>query len=186
MSDGPHRSLPLPKRWQHVMQCAERPHCDNDELDILITNALIKEMKEDPYAFKTLEEVQEATRSLFPIIEANHLDAMENNAFGSSLTKMIVRLIKSRSVLGELHQDYIASSLSDALAQHAINHRRAIVEHVILKGDERQQKDVIGRLHKSLDHFDYKGLAQKLIHQGPKCKTMRIQKKTGLDEGPPK
>ena len=32
MSDGPHRSLPLPKRWQNVMQCAERPYCDYDEL----------------------------------------------------------------------------------------------------------------------------------------------------------
>lgn len=179
MSDGPHRSLPLPSRWRRFMQVLENEYYDSQEAESIFEDGLLKDFRELPEKFiKLIRLLPNHENNLFGLgVEFDHLERIKYEYKGYPLMDLICSSFD--------HGLSCIDALVSGLTQFSLRQERSIVEHIILLGDDRQQHDVPLRVRQVITNFDFHRFASSLLLSNPTIEFVTKKKRLGLDDGPP-
>lgn len=188
MSDGPHKCLPMPRRWREFAERAANPACTMKE----VTEALAPALKRD-FAETPMEAVRDilggdAQTCLFPGDPNDRiaqLDALRDTCRGSSVANALIDCAIEAVASKLIGEAAISSALEHAVEAYARHCFRSVEECYQREGTDREANFIRGRLQATRSECDYKTLAADLKSgEKPSAKSLRVQKRSGVDEGP--
>ena len=185
MSDGPHRSLPMPPCWKRVAErCANIAFSPEE-----ITNALIPALQQDCHSELSPELINgirgvfdDQGSSLFKEDPRPRLEALREVA-GCGIGVVLLDNVMELSPSGATELDDLASAMASALQDRAARSSRQIEEHYYRKSTAPRAIDTRKRLDQSIAASPLAALARqilKLDEKTPARQTVRMQ---GLDDG---
>lgn len=185
MSDGPHRSLPMPPGWKRVAERAANAAFSSDEISKAIIPALVRDCRAEMSTeliegVRTLWEDQEA--SLFKDDVRPRLESLRGAA-GCGIGRTLLENVIQLTPQGAIEFDTLAKAMTAALIDHAARGARQIEEHYCRKSTAPRAQNTRGRIEQSIAVSPIEALARqvlKLEAPGPARSTLRQQ---GLDDG---
>lgn len=185
MSDGPHRSLPMPPRWKRVAERCANVAFSTDEITTVLIPALRQdcESQMSPEFIDGIRNVLEDQGTfLFKDDPKPRLEALRDLAgcgIGATLLNNLMEL--SPNVAAEVND--FATAMAAALEDHAARSARSIEEHYYRKATAPRAVNTRKRLDQSIASSSLAALARqilKLDEKAPARQTVRMQ---GLDDG---
>lgn len=186
MSDGPHRSLPMRRHWKNLAERAAKAAFSVNE----VCDALPVALKRDFFAEAPLKTVRDILgggkqASLFSDDRNEQLEAARQSsrsAVGNTLINCAIEAV-SDGLSGEAA---FQSALANALEEHARGEFRSIEEHYQDKASAYSARFVRDRLDAARRQSDFTGLASDIAAHGRQpLGNVQLEKRRGLDEGPP-
>ncbi len=179
MSDGPHRSLPLPPCWKRVAEIAYEPASPAEDLRTVYEHALIKTLKE-PVTYWLVGRVLPFPREPVegesgPMAGQTHTEALGllEDHYDSGLES------------GLSETDAVGHAIENALREFGGRHILQIDEHCTVNGIPDWASEARGRLERLDAEFDYSHIAGRLADSEGQIAVPKVAKKAGLEEGPP-
>ncbi|MGE0502521.1 MAG: hypothetical protein AB7I79_15550 [Rhizobiaceae bacterium] len=186
MSDGPHRSLPMPRRWRDVAERAAKAVFSADDVCEAITHALRKDAKGLPV--ESVREVLGVGRQgyLFAEDRLGEIEALRTGCRGSALGNTFIDCAIEAAGNGLYGDAACRTALANALEQYTRDCFRGVEEHYLREASARSAGFVRDRLDATRDGFAFGTLASDLASPGIRQKpASRLPRHTGIDEGPP-
>ncbi|HUN86782.1 MAG TPA: hypothetical protein VMU48_20545 [Terracidiphilus sp.] len=185
MSDGPHRSLPMPPCWRRVAERCANVAFSTEE----ITNALIPALHQDCQSELSAEFIDgiravldDQGSSLFKDDPRPRLEALREVA-GCGIGVTLLDNVMELSPGGAAQLDDFAGAMAAALEDRAARRARQIEEHFYRKTTAPRALNTRTRLDQSIAASPLAALARqilKLDDKAPARQTVRMQ---GLDDG---
>ena len=186
MSDGPHRSLPMPRRWRDVAERAAKAVFSTSEVCEAVTHALRTDAKGLPV--EAVREVLGVGRQgyLFAEDRLGEIEALREGCRGSALGNAFIDCAIEAAGNGLYGDAACRTALTNALEQHTRDHFRGVEEHYLRETSARSAGFVRDRLDATRNGFAFGSLAGDLVSPGRRQKpASRLSRHTGIDEGPP-
>lgn len=184
MSDGPHRSLPMPSYWKPVAERAATPVYVPADVEEALSLALKKDfLREAPVSEVALILRGDGQGYLFPEAQADQLEALRDAQPGSVAAGSLIDCALQALSDGPRGDEAAQSAVTHALQAHARSRSRQIVEHYHRVG--RNSPDPSDRLHAARDRLSYTQVASELLSDKREVREPRLTKRSGVDEGPP-
>lgn len=186
MSDGPHRSLPMRRHWKDLAERAAKAAFSADE----VCEALPVALKRDFFAEAPLEAIRDILgggkqASLFSDERAEQLEAARHSsrsAVGNTLINCAIEAVAD----GLSGEAAFRSALANALEEHTRGEFRSIEEHYQDKASAYSARFVRDRLDAARRQSDFGGMAGDIATHGKqRLSDVQLEKRSGLDEGPP-
>ncbi len=184
MSDGPHRSLPMRQHWKHVAERAATPAYGPEEIAEAFPIALKKDFREAPVS--TIRDILGAGEQnpLFNDNRAKQLEAVRRVCRGSTAGNTLIDCAIEATENGLTGEAALRSALEGALDAHARSGCHQIEEHY-RREEPRSTADVRDRLAAARNLCPRSELASELIAgKNDGGDGLRLEKRTGIDEGP--
>lgn len=184
MSDGPHRSLPMRRHWRDLAERAAMPVYDERDVSEALRVALKKDFREAPISM-VLDILRDSEQStLFDGELVSQLDATRRacrgSAAGNALVDCAIGTLES-SLKGEAA---LRSALGNAIYAYANNGCRQIEEH-FLRELPKKVSDLRARLSAAVNQCRYENIASEIMSGISTTRDgRRLQKRTGVDDGP--
>jgi hypothetical protein len=185
MSDGPHRSLPMPPRWKRVAERGANVAFATEEITTVLIPALHQDCQSElnPELIEGIRSVfDDQGSSLFKDDPKPRLEALREVAgcgIGATLLNNVMEL--STAAAAELND--LANAMTAALEDRAARSARQIEEHYYRKSTAPRAVNTRQRLDQSIAASPLAALARqilKLDEKAPARQTVRMQ---GLDDG---
>jgi hypothetical protein len=185
MSDGPHKSLPMPPAWKRVAERADNGAFESDE----ISKALIPALELDCRA-EMSPELLEGVRSLISGQDASlfksdvrpQLESLRTDAgcgIGNRLLSNLIQL----SPEGEANFNLLARAMADALEDHAERRSRQVEEHYQRKSTATRAHNTRARMEQSISGSPIEALARQIFKIEAPSKARSTLRQQGLDDG---
>ena len=186
MSDGPHRSLRMPRAWKKLAERADNTAFAPEE----VRDALPTALEQDWYA-----EVPDVLRKEAPKILGDRQSPLFNDQRSQRLETL--RRETAGHNLGNVFLDYaiqaaerercgdqaVTEAISQALSDRATRGARQIEEHYCRESTERRASNVRERIETGITQLDMAGVAMRLIGKGRTNGPQLPDKKTDIDHG---
>jgi hypothetical protein len=185
MSDGPHRTLPLRRKWKIVTERADVEAYSAGEVAEALCPALASDWRAEVSAslFRALAGLFERgdQTNLVPN-GAQDFAALRAGA-QSPLEALLVDV--SCDVLrdGRRGNDALLGAVHDSLTERALASIRQVEEHYLREAPERDPSGVRTRLEASIAAAPIAELARALVEGKPTTKDFRTKKRDGVDDG---
>jgi hypothetical protein len=185
MSDGPHRSLPMPPRWKRVAERCANVAFSMDEITTVLVPALRQdcESQMSPEFIDGIRNVfEDQGTSLFKDDPKPRLEALRDVA-GCGIGATLLNNLMELSPSGAAEVNDFATAMSAALEDHAARSARSIEEHYYRNATAPRAVNTRKRLDQSIASSPLAALARqilKLDEKAPARQTVRMQ---GLDDG---
>lgn len=184
MSDGPHRSLPLPRHWKRFARCASSPAFSSSEVVEALSIALKRDFLEEVPVSKVYQILSgDGQRYLFPEAQADQLEALRDAHPGSVLAETLIDCALDALAKGLQGHHAAHSATAQALEAQARNRDRQIIEHHHRSGGG--SPDPSDRLRSARSQLSYSQVATELVSSRATARDLRPTKHSGIDEGPP-
>ena len=183
MSDGPHRSLPMRRRWQLVAERADKRSYTVAE----ITGALVPALEQDcrdemsPEFIGGLRRVAEEP-SLFRDGAAARLESLRSLA-GSGMGRAILDNVGPLSAADIEGWSLLRESLKAAVQDRANRGIRQVEEHYLREATAPRANNVRERIEDSIASADLDALVARVLSADPIRIPRAPAKQTGLDDG---
>jgi hypothetical protein len=180
MSDGPHRSLPMKRRWRYVAERADKRAYTAAEISEAIGPALEQDCRDEmsPEFLSGIRRVMEP--SLFRDDLPARLEALRPQA-GSGLGRVVldnVALLSPAEADGFiLLKEAVKAALDDRVGRGA----RQVEEHYLREASAPRANNVRARLKEARSCTDFGAIAERVLSAGPWPAAPPKQK--GLDDG---
>lgn len=189
MSDGPHRSLPLKKHWKDVAERASRPAYVASEISNAFARAVALEAAEAPFDIVRRLLGAGGEGSLFAGDRNALADQLESarahcrgSASGNALLDGAVQAVLEGEV-GDAAFDRAAAHCGEKIGE---SHNRSIEEHYQRKAGDRSARFMRGRLREAAALCEPAAIVRDIARSGTAPNhSARLDRHTGLDEGPP-
>lgn len=177
MSDGPYKSLSMPRHWKNLAKLLENSAYSLSEKDEAARFALSKGTKEIP-----LIQISKIFNSgiLFPQVMVEDLEKIRASCLGSSIGNIFIDCAREACLSGLTGKDAVVSALGNTLRSEFEGHCRSIHEHYLRK-DPRNKYNIQEKLKVAKSRCDYNTMAKDFV-DGKNNKS--IKKYNSLDEGP--
>lgn len=186
MSDGPHRSLPMLRRWRDVAERAAKSVFSADDVCEAVTHALRKDARGLPV--EAVREVLGAGTQgyLFAEDRIAEVEALRSGCRGSALGHALIDCAVE-AISDGLHGDAACRTvMRNALEQYTRDNFRGVEEHYLREASARSARFVRDRLDATQNGFAFGSLADELASPSAGRKSAsRLPRHTGIDEGPP-
>jgi hypothetical protein len=184
MSDGPLKSLPMQRHWKKLAERAANPSYTCDEVDEGLLPPLMREFKEAP-----LSEIRAILGggeqgTLFNESRAAQLDAARQACRGSAAGNTLIDCAIKANANGMTGDAALRHALRNALEDRARAGCHQIEEYQY-REEPRNGAKVRDRLSEARMRCPYDRLASELMSNPKSNKSLRLRKRTGIDEGPP-
>lgn len=189
MSDGPHRSLPLKKHWKDVAERASKPAYVASEIAEAFARAVALEAADAPF---------DSVRRLLGAGGEGSLFAGDREALAEQLESARAQCRGSaagNALLDGAVQAVLEGEFGDAAfdraAAHCVekiveSHNRSIEEHYQRTAGDRSARFMRGRLREAAAIFQPAAIARDIARSGTvPNRPPRLDRHTGLDQGPP-
>jgi hypothetical protein len=185
MSDGPHRSLPMRRRWKRVAESADNKAFEREE----IRNAIIPALEQDcmkemsPEFLSNLRAVCSGQEgSLFKNEVGPQLESLRDAA-GSGIGRVVLDHAIQISASEKIERDIAGKALTNALTDRAARGARQVEEHYCRESTKPRANRVRERIEQAISHPDMEGLARQIL-TGKRDRSPRPSiKRQGLDDG---
>jgi K+-sensing histidine kinase KdpD len=185
MSDGPHKSLPMPPAWKRVAERADNAAFESDEIRKALIQALEHDCRTEMSPallddVRSLIEGQDA--SLFKSDVRPQLEALRTDAgygIGNRLLNNLIQL----SPQGEADFNLLARAMADALEDHAERRSRQVEEHYQRKSTASRAHNTRERMAQSISGSPIEALARQIFKIEAPSKARSTLRQQGLDDG---
>ncbi len=188
MSDGPHRSLPMSRRWKRLAEFAENENFDPADISKAALRALAEDWH-DGVPAPMMDGVRGVflpqQAGLFPEQRIEPLEALEQMTAGHGLARLFVDCATASLNAGVTGEAALVDSLTNALVARAARGARQIEEHYCREATTALAKNVRARLEEGIRGVEFRGLARELLKLTPGTAERRSLKHQGLDDGVP-
>ncbi len=185
MSDGPHKSLPMPPAWKRVAERADNGAFESDE----ISKALIPALEHDCRSEMSPELVDgvrsiihDQDASLFKSDVRPQLEALRTDAgcgIGHSLLDNLIQL----SPEGFADFNGLARAMADALADRAERRSRQVEEHYHRKSTAARAQNTRERMAQSIAGSPIDALAREIFKLDRPSAPRSTLRQQGLEDG---
>ena len=173
MSDGPHRSLPLPPHWRTVMRYAETSARSLMDVFDAAETAMAKDCCQLP-------EILLHPRLVQPDLLMN--GGPEPGTFENIVIDHIRRLENGSPPSLATHERALASGFSDFFRRQLLS----IEEHCHRHWNDRRARNALERIRELGRAFDCRSLANRGVRGDfGTAPSVRLPKRKGLEDGPP-
>lgn len=186
MSDGPHRSLNMNRRWRRLAECADNRAFSDDEVARALVPALDQCCREEvpQGVWRRLAGIfGEQQDTLFPQQRVDQICALRAQVAGLPLAGSLVDLSIQAASNGRVNEDVLVSVTTRALIQRAARGNKQVEEHYYRKSSERRTENIRVRLESALQRAALDSLARQHITNGAAPEARRSTKQKGLDDG---
>lgn len=185
MSDGPHRSLPMPPRWKRVAErCANTAFSEEE-----ITNALVPALQQDCQSELSPELIDgirgvfdDQGSSLFKEDPRQRFEALRDVA-GCGIGVTLLDNVMELSPSGAAEFNDLARAMTAALEDRAARSARQIEEHYYRKSTTPRALNTRARLDHSIAASPLAALARQILKLDEKPATRQTIRMQGLDDG---
>lgn len=186
MSDGPHRSLPLPFYWKGVAERAANHTHSTEHVGEALLAALLRTFGTAPLAeLRAILETGDQ-RSLFSDQIVAQLQAARNAHPGMTATTALIDGAITAVERGLSGSKAVEAALEDAGNAILRSTFRSIEEHYLREEDSGSAAFMRQRLHTTRDQCDPIGAASNLLAEASVSKeALNAPRHSGLEEGPP-
>lgn len=185
MSDGPHRSLPMPPSWRRVAERCANIAFSTEE----ITNALLPALQQDcqnelnPELIDGIRSVfDDQASSLFKDDARPRLESLRAVA-GCGIGLTLLNNVMELSPSGAAELGDFASAMAAALEDHAARSSRQIEEHYYRKSTAPRAMNTRTRLDQSIAASPLAALARQILKLDGVTPVRQAIRMQGLDDG---
>ena len=186
MSDGPHRSLPMKRKWQFVAERADKDAHGIDEISIALIPALEGDCRDEitPGFIESIRKIYAEQDTLLFKHDINaQVKALRVNA-GSGIGRRIIENVVRLSPDKEAGLDALVKALSYALTERAARCNRQVEEHYLRESTASRANNVRSRLEQGLAGAPIEALARQILKIDSCRPSHKSVKRHDLDEGP--
>lgn len=188
MSDGPHRSLPLPKLWKELAKRADQQTYGLEQVAEAAASALAGDLKNE-----VKWALLDALKSIFtgrdnslqsPEIALQELEGAKKLAagsvFGMNAVAFSIELIND----GNFGLDAFHDAIGAAAKHRGFANIKSVEEHYLRKENQQRASKVKTRLESAISGLSENRLGSLLANRESAIRR-RPRKKTSIDEGVP-
>jgi hypothetical protein len=186
MSDGPHRSLNMNRRWKRLAECADNRAYSLDEVAKAYLPALDQSCREEvpPGVWRDLANVfGDQQQVLFSEQRIDEIRALRQQVAGQPLGCSLVDLAMQAASRGPVSAEMLVSVATQALIQRAERGNKQAEEHYYRKSSEARTEKLRERLEGALKKAALRDLARQYLGNGATPRAPRSAKQAGLDDG---
>jgi hypothetical protein len=185
MSDGPHRSLPMPRGWKRLAECGDNRAFAPDEICKAIIPALEQDCHNeiapaflDPFRSVFLDQES----FLFKDQMGPQLEALRANA-GCGIGRLILEHAIQTAERGGTGMEGLVEATTNALTDRAARGARQVEEHYCRKSSAPRAQKVRARIEEAIGGAAIKGLARQVLKIDQRPSSSRTLRQRGLDDG---
>ncbi|WDF72303.1 hypothetical protein [Novosphingobium sp. KACC 22771] len=186
MSDGPHRSLPMGRRWKKLAQCIDNALFSNDEVQDRRDSAILGE-----FSREVPDSLIAGLRDILCSSDQGSLftpsgDEIENlriQANGSSICNLLLDCAIDAVDFGQTGEAALAAAFSETANEILDRHARGMAEHYQRETGAKRASHFQSRMGSIQEGRSMEGLVNRLV-QGRRAMAIRAPTRhTGLDDG---
>jgi len=185
MSDGPHRSLNMPRGWRKLAERADNKAFAPEEVRDALPEALGQDWRAevpDSACRRVREILGDNQSSLFGDQRAERLEALRRQMAGYNLGNAFLDYAIEAAARGQRGDEAVTEAAGKALADRAARGARHVEEHYHRESTHRRAADVRKRIEAGVTQSDFGVLAGRLVGTDETGQPQPA-KRTGLDEG---
>lgn len=185
MSDGPHRSLPMPKHWKGVAERAENVSFSHSEVGEALEVSLLKDFQGAPILDLGMILGAGEQTVLFEGTECiDQLEQFRQSCRGVMVGSNLIDCAIDAVGQGLSGSDALHKAVSCALKIAVESACNRIDEHQC--GEGPQNASIVRkRLREASLSCRYDELATRILDGAKSEERLKLEKRTGLDDGPP-
>lgn len=186
MSDGPHRSLPLGRRWKKVAECADNASFSLEDVRKHLDSAILSDFKSDDIA-SLLKEIRRLLCSsdqglLFPV-SSDAVEGLRLSANGSPLGNLILDCAVDAVESGKKGEDALSSTFAEATQEWTQRHCRGMEEHYQREAGAKRAANFQARMSEMQNGYAAVNISQRLAEGGRAMTIKPVVRRSGIDEG---
>ena len=186
MSDGPHRSLKMPRGWKKLAECADKKAYAPEEVRDALPAALEQDWRaevSDRLCRQVGEILGESQSSLFGDQRTERLEALRRDTAGYNLGNAFLDYAIQAAERGRTGDVALREAAGKALSDRAASGARQVEEHYHRETTQRRAAHVRGRIEAGVTQCDMAGIAGRVVGTDRTGGPRRPAKQTGIDEG---
>lgn len=185
MSDGPHRSLKMPRGWKKLAERADNKAYAPEEVRDALPEALEHDWRAevpDSVCSRVRDILGDSQSSLFGDQRAEWLEALRGETAGYALGNALLDYAIHAAVRGRCGDEALREAAGNALTDRAARGARQVEEHYCRESTLHRAAHVRERIETGVTQSDIGRIAGRLVGTD-KSQSSRPAKQTGLDDG---
>lgn len=187
MSDGPHKSLNMSRRWKKVAEVADNGAYSDKDVQLSMMDALANDWNHvsDALSKRVEEIVDRGERMLFPEEYAVKLKGLYGTTDDSELGRTFLDFAVMHVADGTPHDQICDTALESALRKWLSARNRQIEEHYLRRSGSDRAAHLRERVKRAAITLGSEGVVNLLGARAGKSGPKALVKRTGLDDGVP-
>ncbi|MBI3329870.1 MAG: hypothetical protein HYZ81_24575 [Nitrospinae bacterium] len=183
MSDGPHRSLPMPRGWKKVAEYAGNETFASDDVRDALVTAIEQDWRKDisPSLIGSIQDVLGGA-TLFSEDRSQVLEDLRQSVAGCTMGNVLldhmVYTVSDGTSGDTAFQEAVTQTATDWSARCA----RQVEEHYLRKSSTENAAHVRSRIEEAMQKAPFTALASRLLDTASRP-APRLVKHDGLDDG---
>ncbi len=185
MSDGPHRSLNMPRSWKRLAKRADNKAYAPEEVRDALPEALEHDWRAevpDSFCRRVRDILCDSQSSLFGDQRAERLEALRGETAGYALGNTFLDCAIHAAARGRCGDEALREAAGKALTDRAARGARQVEEHYYRKSTLHRATHVRERIEAGVTQSDISLIAGRLVGTD-KSESSLPAKRTGLDDG---
>ena len=186
MSDGPHRSLKMPRGWKKLAERADK----KAYAPVEVRDALPAALEQDWYAEvpdtlrrQVREILGDRQDPLFGDQRSQRLETLRRDTAGHNLGSVFLDYAIQAAERERCGDEAVTEAIAQTLTDRATRGARQVEEHYHRKSTELRASHVRKRIEAGMTLLDMTSLAMQLVGMGRTKGPRWPAKRTGIDEG---
>ena len=186
MSDGPHRSLPMGRRWKKLAECLDNPSFSAEDLrerrDAAILGEFAREVSDPMMAALRNILCNSEQGTLFAPTggEIENLRSLSNGSpVGGLLLDCAIDAVNS----GHVGEAALSAACSDTASELFERHSRGMAEHFQREAGAKRAADFQSRLDSLHDGISMTDLTSRIVQGGRALVIRPPTRHSGLEDG---
>lgn len=187
MSDGPHKSLPMPSRWKRFAERAYMPAFSIEEIPEGIPAALKGDWQEEgmPSFVAKLRETLYDGQTDFFCNQTAKIEGLRKEADGFPLRYALLDSAIRAVTAGQSGDEALGEATCQALSDWTARRARQVEEYYYRRSRQGNAVDVRGRVENAISGLDIVTVARRLCGIDRNEQSQKLTKQTALDDGVP-
>ena len=186
MTDGPHRSLKMPRGWKKLAERADKMAYAPEEVRDALPGALEQDWREEvpDRLFRQVRDIiGDSQSSVFDNQRSERLEVLHRETAGYNLSKDFLDYAIQAAKRGRNGVEALKEVICNALSDRAARRARQVEEHYCRKSTQRRAAHVRERIETGVTQSDITGIAGRLAGTGGTKGPRWPAKQTGIDDG---
>lgn len=186
MSDGPHRSLPMGRRWKKLAECMDNPSFSTESLcerrDSAILGEFSREVPDTLMSALRIILCSSDQSSLFSP-SGDEIENLRTHTNGSSVGNLIIDCVIEAVNCGASGEAALAAACSEAANEIFDRHGRGMAEHYQREARANRASYFQSRLESVQEGRSMDDLVKRMVQGGRAMIACAPTRYSGLEEG---
>jgi hypothetical protein len=186
MSDGPHKSLNMPRSWKKLAERADKRSYAAEEVREALPSALMRDWRaevSESFCRQVQTILCDTQSSLFDDQKITKLEALRIQTAGYPLGNVFLDYAVRSAHKNGSANDALMEAVCNTLKDRALRGARQIEEHYRRESTDNRAIRVRQRIEQGIEASNIVLIANRLITTEKSGAQLRVKKRTGLDDG---